>query len=187
MADILDLAGARKALRLPAADTADDGDLTETYIPAVTQIVESLAGPQTSTVGRTWTADGGTASILLPSAVTAVSQVIESGLTLTADSDYIVDLDAGVVSRGSTLVPSTFQSGNQNVVITYDTDVTATKNVVLAARIILRHIWQADNQGQRPDFGEQDDDVVMTPTGYLIPKRAYELLLGPTDDVPGFA
>lgn len=186
MADILTLADARLALRLPTADTSNDTDLSATYIPAVTAIVEDIAGPQTSHTGVTWTADGGRCAILLPSAVTSVTSVVESGVTLSAANDYVVDLDSGIVYRGSSAAPQEFLYGRQNVVITYTTAVTATKNVVLAARIILAHLWQADQQGARPDFGTNDVEVVATPSGFAIPRRAYELLRS-IPNMPGFA
>jgi hypothetical protein len=186
VADILTIADARAALRLPAADTTPNADLTATYIPAVTTIVEDIAGPQTAHAGLTWTADGGVPSILLPTAATAVTSVVENGVTLTAVSDYTVDLVAGIVHRGSYLVPFLFFNGVQNITITYDAAVTTPKNVVLAARIILAHLWQADQQGARPQFGTNEVEVVVTPSGYAVPRRAYELLR-PTPDVPGFA
>ena len=186
MADILTLPDARAALRLPAADVSNDADLLATYIPAVTFIVEELAGPQTSHIGDSWTADGGTSSILLPTAVTAVTSVVENGLALVAESGYFVDLVDGIVTRGSRLVPLIFLPGRQNVVVTYSAVVVAAANVKLAARIILAHLWQADQQGARPQFWTNDVEVVMTPSGYAIPRRAYELLR-PSSNVPGFA
>lgn len=186
MADILTLADARSALRLPAADISNDADLTATYIPAVTLIVEDIAGPQTNHANEVWTADGGDWSILLPTAVTGVDSVVEDGVTLTVAVDYTVDLVNGIVHRGSSLVPMRFRSGVQNVVITYDAAVTATANVKLAARIILAHLWQSDQQGARPQFGTNEVEVVQTPSGFAIPRRAYELLK-PTPNVPGFA
>lgn len=185
MADILDLPGARKAIRAIAADTSMNADLTAVYIPAVTEIVESLAGPQTSSTGHTWAADGGSASVQLPSAATAVTAVTENGLPLTADQDYYVDLEAGIVYRGTTKVPFQFIGGRLNIVVTYDTAVTPTPKIILAARIILAHLYWADQQGARQDFGATDTDLVETPVGYLIPRRAYNMLVG--EDVSGFA
>lgn len=185
MADILTLPQARKALGLPAADNSRDADLSETYVPAVTEIVESLAGPQSARTGVVWTADGGTPSVLLPSRVAAVTSVVENGVTLVPDDDYFVDVENGIVHRGSTLVPSVFLPGSQSVVVTYNEPTTVKKKIVLAARIILRHLWQADNQGARPDFGSNSEDLVSTPVGYLIPRRAYQALTG--EDEAGFA
>jgi hypothetical protein len=185
VADILDLAAARAALRLPAADTSPNADLTATYIPAVTAIVEDIAGPQTNYTGLTWIADGGSSTIMLPTAVTAVTEVVESDQTLTSN-DYVVDMDTGILTRGSTLAPSVWAPGVQNVEVTYNAVVTARKNVVLAARIILAHLYQSDQQGARPEFGSNEVEVVQTPSGFAIPRRAYELLK-PDPDVPGFA
>lgn len=187
MADILTLADARAALRLPAADTSNDADLTATYIPAVTPIVEDMVGPQTVHNGLTWTADGGSRTVVLPTAVTAVTQVVESDQVLTTD-DFVVDLVNGILTRGSTLAPALWAPGVQNIVVTYNAGTAAPKNVVLAARIILAHLWQSDQQGARPEFGTNDVEVVQTPSGFAIPRRAYELLqAAETDDVPGFA
>lgn len=185
MADILDLPAARKAIRAVAADTSMDTDLTGVYIPATTEIVESLAGPQTVHAGLTWAADGGGASVLLPSAVSNVTTVTENGLPLTAGSDYFVDKEAGILYRGTIKVPFVFIGGRQNIVVTYDTAANPSKKIVLAARIILAHLYWADQQGARQDFGATDTDLVETPVGYLIPRRAYNMLVG--DDVSGFA
>lgn len=162
-----------------------NADLTAVYIPATTEIVESIAGPQIASVGNTWAADGGSASVLLPSAVSNVTQVTENGLVLTANVDYFVDKEAGIVYRGTTKVPFVFIGGRQNIVVTYDTASNVTPKIILAARIILAHIYLADQQGARPDFGSTDSDVVETPVGYLIPRRAYNMLVG--EDVADFA
>jgi len=58
--------------------------------------------------------------------------------------------------------------------------------VTLAAAIILRHMWQADQQGPRANFGGTDQDVVRSPQGFLIPNRAW-LLLAPYHAPLGFA
>lgn len=191
MADILALADARSALRLPAGDTTNDADLTATYIPAVTTIVEDVSGPIMARTGLTWARDGGKPYVLLPSAATAVTQVTETGTVLVASVDYTVNLAAGVITRGSVQQPYIFLPGQQNIVVTYNVGTAATSadvaaNVKLAARIILAHLWQADQQGARPEFGSNEVDVVSTPSGFAIPRRAYELLR-PTPNVPGFA
>lgn len=191
MADILALTDARAALRLPAADTSNDTDLTATYIPAVTIIVEDMTGPIMARTGLTWTRDGGRTSILLPSGVTAVTSVVESGTTLVANVDYTVNLVAGVVTRGSMQQPYIFLPGQQNIVVTYSVGSAASStqvaaNVKLAARIILAHLWQADQQGPRPAFGTNEVEVTQTPSGFAIPRRAYELLRA-TPNAPGFA
>lgn len=192
MADILTLPDARLAIRAIAADTSNDTDLTNTYIPATTTIVEDVVGPVMTATGLTWTVDGGKTQILLPSAVTAVTAVTETGTVLVANVDYTVNLRAGVVTRGSTQTPYVFLPGQQNIVVTYNAGLYAAPanvpaNIKLGARIILRQMWQADQQGQRTSFNGTDLDTVETPSGFLIPRRAYELLLKGSASMPGFA
>lgn len=197
MADILTLADARTALRLATADTSNDTDLTATYIPATTAVCESVAGPiMTATMTRTY--DGGRPSVQLPWPATAVTSVTQSGITLNANTDYSVDLAAGIVYCGLFPVWADFTAGIQTISVTFSVGyAAAAANVTpahkLAARIILRHLFQADQQGV--GAGRQingvtralvDGDLVGTPTGYLIPNRAYELLR-PSDKTPGFA
>lgn len=194
MADMLTLADARTALRLTSSDTSNDGDLSATYIPAVTAVCEDIAGPIMS-ASRTWTVDGGRASVLLPVAPASVTSVVESGNTLTAGTDYTVDLKSGIIFRGTIQSPYAFLVGYQNVVVTYVAGyAAAAANVApahkLAARIILRQMWQSDQQGvgagRQINGAGVDLDTVSTPSGFLIPRRAYELLK-PTPNVPGFA
>ena len=191
MADILALADARTAIGLPVSDTSKDADLQAVYIPAVTPVVEDLAGPVMSVTGQTWTVDGGKTQILLPVKPTAVTQVTETGAVLVANVDYTVNLRAGVVTRGSTQTPYVFLPGQQNIVVTYNAGYAADSTTVkgnhkLAARIILRQLWMSDQQGNRPGFGAPDTDTLSTPSGFLIPRRAYQLLSHPNTAMPGF-
>jgi hypothetical protein len=98
-----------------------------------------------------------------------------------------VNLHSGIVVRGSVQQPYIFLPGQQNIVVTYNVGSgTIPPNVKLGARLILRQLWQADQQGQRPAFGSPDNDTVTTPSGYLIGKRAYALLKS-IPNLPGFA
>lgn len=194
MADILTLADARAALRLAAADTSNDADLSATYIPATTSVCESVAGPiMTASMSRVY--NGGAPSLLLPSAATAVTSVTQLGTTLSPASDYTVDLVAGIIYCGTFPIWAIFIPGLQTLTVNYTVGYAAAPANVradhkLAARIILRHLWQADQQGTgagRSVGGASPDlDVVGTPTGYLIPRRAAELLR-PSAKIPGFA
>lgn len=191
MADILTLVDARKALRLGAADTSNDDDLTATYVPAVTAVVEDLCGPVMRASGRVATFNGGRASVLLPSACKSVESVTEDGVALLPDVDFTVNPVAGIVYRGATPCAGVFAYGLQNVVVTYTAGAYATSvdvpaHIKLAARIILRQMWQSDQQGYRPAFGAPDTDTVTTPSGFAVPKRAVELLR-PNPNVPGIA
>jgi hypothetical protein len=99
VADILTLAEARSALRKVTADTVDDGDLSGYYIPAVTQVCESVAGP-IMTASKSRTFNGGAPSLQLPSAIASVTSVTQAGQTLSATTDYTVDLAAGIIYCG---------------------------------------------------------------------------------------
>lgn len=193
MPDLLTLAQARDAVRLPPADTTHDDKLLDTYIPAVTAVVEDVTGPIIASTGRTHTTNGGVTTILLPSAAAAVTSVVEDGVTLTPVTDYVVDLERGMIFRGAgteaCCIP--FARGRLNVVVTYTAGTAAgtadvPANIKLAARIILRALFQAEEQGQRPQLGTSNSDTVTTPSGYSLPKRAYQLLRA-NPRMPGFA
>lgn len=182
MASILTIGDARKAIRLPESDTSKDGDLQDTYIPATEAVVEDLLGPVMQ-AERTYVADGGTAAIMLPALnITSVDSVTESDVALVAEVDYVANLAAGIVFRGTQTASSDYLAGRQSVSIGYTAGIYATSaavpaNIRLAARIILTHLWQADQQGYRPDFGNPESDTVTTtPSGFSIPRRAAELL-----------
>jgi hypothetical protein len=190
VADILTLTEARAALRKVAMDTVDDADLLGYYIPAVTQLCESVAGP-IMTASKSRTFNGGGPSLQLPSPAASVTSVTQAGQNLSATTDYTVDLAAGIVYCGQFPVWATFLPSLQNIVVNYTvgyaaTSAAVTANHKLAARIILRQLWQSDMQGQRPQFGTQDTDTVQVPTGFAIPRRAWELLR-PANTMPGFA
>lgn len=182
---LISLAEARTACNIPQTDTSKDDDL-RTYVEAVNAIVERRAGPQIQET-RTATYDGGVTYLLLPDKPTSIVSVVEAGATLVVNSDYVVNLLAGVVTRGSQRTPYLFLPGIQNIVVTYKTgQVVVHANVRLAARIILADLWQSETTGFRPQFGTPDNGVTNVPTSYIIPPRA-EALLDPTPALPGFA
>lgn len=192
MADILTIGDARKALRLAAADTASDADITDTYIPAMAAIVEDVVGPVMSR-SLTFTTDGGRPTIDLPTAFTSVTSVTESGTVLVEGTDFVTDPASGLIHRGSSAGRSWFAAGVRNVTVVYSAGYAAAAGNVLpnhrlAARIILRQMWQSDQQGNagRPGLGGTTSDIETTPSGFLIPRRALELLRT-TPNLPGFA
>lgn len=188
---LISLAEARAALaKRTGSSTVGDSDLRG-YIVAATPIVEDAAGAQ-RILTKTFTANGGAPSILIPDNIVSVLSITESGAALTAGSDYTVDFDRGIITRGTYRMGFYFTPGIQNVVIVYKTGVgLVADNVRLATRIIVAHLWQADQQGSRPAIGGSapNADVVTTPSGFAIPRRAAELLRPSTDSVemPGFA
>lgn len=185
---LISLDAGRKALRKSAGDTIDDEELRD-YIAAVTPVVEDLTGPLLAAT-RTYTTSGGGQSILLPALPSAVISVTESGALLTPNAQYTVNLSSGVVTRGTQYWPYVFLPGVNNVAIVYAVGGSAIQpNHRIAARIILKQMWDADQTGYRPGYNAtaaSDQSMMQTPAGFLVPKRAYELLR-PTPGAPGFA
>jgi len=191
--DVLTLDEARGAIRTPANVTAPNQDLQALYIPAVTTIVEDIIGPVvirsftdtfSPAVQQNWRDryDSGPHSVLLENRpIASVTSVTEWGTVLTAGTQYTADLSSGMVYAGTSLYPRLWLPGIDQVVVVYtagrcaDT-ASVPANVKMAARLILAHNWQADQQGFRPDLGAGDGAMQMTPSGYAIPRRAYAYL-----------
>jgi hypothetical protein len=71
------------------------------------------------------------------------------------------------------------------VVVTVGSAGTIPANVTLAAKELLRHMWNR-RQGPRPAFGNPGQGESTTPSGYLIPNFV-AALLKPSTGLPGFA
>jgi hypothetical protein len=199
---LISLAEARAGLGVAAANTAKDEDL-RTYIAAATPIMEDIVGPILRTT-RTETYDGGCVQInLLWSPVISISSIIESygsayQKTLTAQDiftgsggmdsyGYTVDLTTGIVTRRAAGVTTPFAFGKRNVQITYVSGRTAiTGNVLLATRRLIRHLWQSEQQGFRPQMGAPDTAIGFTPSGFAVPKAVLELCAD-SQRAPGLA
>lgn len=184
---LVSLADARSMLKLATANVIGDEQL-RLYLGSVTAIVEDVVGPQTVKT-RTYTTNGGSSTILLHHPPVSVVSITEQGSALTAGSDFVVDYNAGVVYRGTFNGGYIFTPGNDNVVIVYTTGTNViAMNVRLAVGIILNHLWQADQQGYRPQYGSPETDLTTSPTGFALPNRAAELL-SPSSmrNFPGFA
>lgn len=175
--DLLTLAEARRAIRLPEGVTARDDDLSDTYIPAVTAVVEDVVGPVVQrTVTHTLT--GSFSTTFLPYPAASITSVTVDGVALTAD-DYTVDLKAGLIRRSSTYTPT--EDPDSVVTVAFVAGLAAATGSVpapikLAARIVLAGLWQTREQGFRPEFGTSEESQVTTNSGFLISRYAYSLL-----------
>lgn len=185
---LISLADARAALgKRAGSSTASDEDL-RFYIAAVTPVIQAIVGLDL-VEEQTWTADGGRFAINLPDIPVSVQGITENAEDLVEGTDFSIDYLAGIVYRGTTIAPYPFIDGRNNIVISYTTGTgVISENLRLAARIILAHLWQADQQGYRPAVGGAPDtgDVVTVSGGYAIPRRAAQLLQ-PAEDLGGFA
>ncbi|MDM4761887.1 hypothetical protein QT381_02570 [Galbitalea sp. SE-J8] len=177
---IITLDDARKSLGWAATSTADDADL-ETYIEAVTPVVERIVGPVIRR-SKTYTVDGGRDVVLLPDAFSTLSTVTVGGVPLAG---CVADPDAGMVYAPEGTV---FAGGRRSVVIVVTVGYEQSdipENIVLAAREIVRHLWQVGRQGTRPKWGTEEAEGLV-PSYFALPKRA-EQLLAPHARAGGFA
>lgn len=164
MADILTLAQARSALGWSAGShTADEADLTATYIPAVTQIIEAPAMCGRMVDRReSWRTDAAS-PITTPWATGAIKYVMSAdGVALTF---------SGTVST-VTVTDALYTAGDE-VTITAGGLPTPTPVVIVAKRILSR-LWNADHQGTggaRPDGTASPTDLTEEDLLLLQPYR----------------
>jgi len=193
---IVSLADARTAIGLPTSDTSKDEAL-RTVIAGCTPIIEDLIGPCVSTT-RTETYDGGNPQIALNFApVLSITSIIESYgtvvYTLTAQNifggsgldafGYTVDLTTGIITRRASGVATGFAPGERNIQVVYVAGRVLKGNQILAARRLIRHLWQSEQQGFRPQLGAPET-MAATPSGFAVPKAVIELC-GPDLRTPG--
>lgn len=192
----------RKALREPTDSSLDNEELRG-YIITATRVVEDVYGPVVpQTIVQTF--DGGRRALQCDTSITSITSVTESGSSLVVATDFTVDYDAGILTRGTyagsvfaeptvsdpATFPAVWAFGIQNIVVTYRAGVATTgvipEHVRKAGRIILRSLWQPEQQANRPAFGSPDVEAVSTPSGLPIPRAALELLRRGSTEV-GFA
>ncbi len=155
---------------VPAGDKSD----MRLFIAAATPVIEDIVGA-VLVATKTQTADGGKTGIALWERADEVTSVTVNGQEQTAGTDYVVNLNAGIVYAGSTTAPSRFTAGRQNVVITYRVGSTVVPpNVRLATIELVRHQWQMGRQGRHSDIAAADQQA-RTPSGFAVPKRVLEL------------
>lgn len=179
---LLSLADAKSHLNLSTANTTHDDELRE-YVEAATEIVESYVGP---VVTRSHTARvrGYRCEIPLPhtqvTAVTAITDV-RTGTTPVTLSDLTINTAAGVISYKSGV---SFPYGLLDITYTVGRSVVKA-NWTLAAKIIVKHLWETQ-LGNLPSIQGDDGGYVVTGSGFTVPYRAIGLLQA--DRVPaGFA
>lgn len=184
---LISLAEARLGLTVPAAAVAKDDDL-RTLITECTPIMEDICGPILPAAKDEWY-DGGAGTVrLLYAPIISVTQVQESygnfTRTLTEQAlngstfdayGYTVDKVDGILQRRISGKQGIFQPGRRNVHVTYTAGRSVmTANLVLATRRLVRHLWQQEQQGFRPDFGSPEGTMVSTPGGFLVPRVVVE-------------
>lgn len=170
---IISLADAKAALSAPAGTRVNDDEL-RLYIASTTPVIEDIVGA-VLVATKVQTCNGGKTAVLLDERASAITSVVVDGVALTA-SEYVADLESGIVYAGSSSSAQTFTYGRQNVVVTYTTGSSSIDpNIILAAREEVRFLYQIGQQGGRPSLGGAPADLSWTPSGFAVPQRVIEL------------
>lgn len=178
---IVSLSAARAHLNLASGDTSQDEELRG-FVEAATAVCERYVGA-VAQAAYTETCDGGTsgaaALALEHPPVIAITSVVESGTTLTS-ADYVLHAPSGTLKRVLGDAPYRWDPGVGNITVSYVAGrAIIPANVSLAAKIIIKHMWetQRSTAGSRPQLTESD--VIDATSSYAIPYRALELLGDP--------
>lgn len=166
---IISLDDAANALQWRDADKRKNGETLRLYVAAATEVLEDITG---AILIRTVeaVADGGRPAVLLHEKPTEIVSVTAGGTTLTG---WVPNLVAGILYAGST--GEHFPSGRQVLTITYRTGAaTIPPSIRLAARELIRHMWQVGQQVRGPDPTDPET-MSLTPMGYLVPNRVIQL------------
>lgn len=177
---IISLAEAKQHLNMTTS--TDDEEVRE-MIEAVTNVIERHRGEVIARRSITETQPMGSwrRIVLRCHPVIAVTAVTDqSGQTFTP-SEWVLDPDSGTMTRTN----RSFH-GWSDLVVTYTAGFNVIPaNYILAAKIILKHIWETQriqNIGRQPLLGQArfQGEQILTPQGqgYAMPYRAIELLGG---------
>ena len=149
-------------------------------LDAASTVVEQYTGRKWRRQTVTETYSGGVPTLNLRSTpVISVTTVTESGSTV-ASSGYVLNVNAGQLTRGTTSGSQNWVPGVGNVAVTYVCGATSIPEpVVYATKQVLRVIWSerqgGGNRAQADDYAQPAD---------LIPRPA-RLMLDPYR-APGF-
>lgn len=169
---IIGLDEAKQHLNMDLARTVDDAELRG-FLAAATPVVEDVVGV---VVARSFTEVHDRGVVLVLHRCPAISLTtlvpVYTGGTSYLPADLDLDTETAVVRRkdgGGFAGPLrvTYLAGRRIV----------PPNIIQGTKEIVRHMWstqRAPSTG-RPGLGS-DDELVATGSGYLIPRRAMELL-----------
>lgn len=169
---IIGLNETKKHLNMSLIKTVDDEELRDVIV-AATPVVEDVVGP---VVVRSFTdvdSHGGSLLALDNPPVVSLTSIVSvlTGGTTYDVADMDVDHEAGIVRR---LDGGRF-SGPLRIVYTAGRAVVP-HNILQGTKEIVAHAWRTQ-RGQlgRTGFGG-DEDLLPTPSGFLVPRRAMEWL-----------
>jgi hypothetical protein len=90
-----------------------------------------------------------------------------------------VDLNTGIVTRRASGMAMPFMQGIRNIQITYISGRVLSGNEILAARRLVKHLWQSEQQNYAPALNGPES-IGMTPSGYAVPRVVVELCAAST-------
>lgn len=188
---VLPLADAKDMLNIPQATTTYDSEL-QSFVSTVETSLEGMTGGPL--VNRTVTERAeldGSYTVLqvrqrpLVSVTSIVS--VASGQALDISAGLDLDANAGTIRRNLGYpFYGPFFSWLPAMTVTYVAGWGATVPAAfnLAARIIVKHLWDTQHgPSQRPSMGG-DETAVLPGWGFAIPNRAAELLKGSLNGMP---
>jgi hypothetical protein len=181
-ASILSLAEAKAHLSAGSVTswTIDDDELRN-FLAAVTEVIESKAGPCVRrTITQRVAASSGCQLVLNQPpviSVTSVTSVWTGGPAWTGTS-LILDADAGIVTTQLGAIP--FYYGPWDAVYVAGRTIVPER-ILHAAKELLRHLWETQRgQLAAPILGGGETFTTSTGQAFSIPYRVLELL---ADDV----
>lgn len=165
---------AATGLKWGAGDRDTNLEALALYVATATEVIEDIVG---AVLIRTviQPADGGKSGIALWERPSSITSVTVDGV---ANTEYVPNLNAGIVyadgGRGR------FPEGRQNIVVTYRTGAASVPpSIQLAARELIRHLWQIGQQapsaGAQPAYVPNPKQMGLTPSGFAVPNRVIEL------------
>lgn len=173
VAPLVSLAEARKQCRL--SGTADDTEL-QRFI----RIASTMAEDHTQIWRRqtfTATQNGGTPYIQLEKPIISVTTVTEDGTAITS-TGYVIDSDRGRLYRGTTSGATRWNSGIENIVVTYvvgPSDGVIPDPIRQGILVETQHLWDTQRGGQGVPRQIGMDLTIDPRTGFSIPRRVLEL------------
>jgi hypothetical protein len=180
--DELNLASAAQTLQIRARE----------HNQAVTFVLEKLCGPiVVRTVTERYLESGEAMVIMLqklpvyqpatqPYPIISITPILTYGMTYDLNL-LTVDKATGALRHTAGL---SFWNGPFDITYTCGRPIVPP-NIMIAARIILRHLWSLYRAGTGANSQGYASDDVTVMYGYAIPNRALEILDGPGTRDPG--
>lgn len=174
MAGVITAAEAKKQLNIRAETTTNDEELQD-FVDSVTEVVEDVVGPvHPREVVEVRELNYSPVFVLSYAPVIEVLSLVpvQLGGPMIAVSDVDAEPRSGVLRL---IDPTARFRGVQRITYRAGRD-PVPKNINLGTRIVVAHLWKTQRAqlGARGGYSSEED-LVPTPSGFLIPHRAMTL------------